>query len=280
MAGGALPDYTNVTYVYIHGRSGYVGGNEAVADENYEFDVPVPERPVGIGAPIFRILSLPYGGPPPLCSVRPKPGDPNNFVVHVTYPLNLSDTSPNRRFAAIIASGWPASVSGRRFRTLTVHLDKLCINKDHNPICSADWRMWININGNWIKLDNLSGVHPGSEVPLNRDITVNVLDNTQGALFIEASGWVNVIDGAFGNFNDPLKPVITALTPKLLQAAAAITTQGKLGLYNKRYQISDNFGIGPHEDDSTSFEEIDGTSEGLTKETQGDFTLVYTISQR
>jgi hypothetical protein len=305
--------YTNMTYVYIHGRSGlkYLGLdylNSPVATEDYTFLVPVPPRPAGYppgSRPESAVVSLPFGGPNPTLEVQPKsPGDTDNFVVKVTYPLAyLNDPSPNRKFGAIIASGWrPPSpgtpVPGVTFRRLRVVFTKLVIRKRHVPFCLADWTFWLNVNGQWRKIDGTTGVNNGVPITLGRVgvFDVDLPETPDARLTIQASGWVDFYDQAFGAGGGAADVHIKL--PQLL--SKVFTDEGHIGIFFKQFGKDPvgglgPFGIGtdiakrgdlPDGELSVRFEELDANlmanpEDGKGKpDTDADFGLSYRIEQR
>lgn len=294
---------TNKTYVYIHGRSGlkYLGLdylNSPVANEDYNFKVPVPRRPAGYPAslkPVSTVISLPFGGPnPELKVVEAVPGDNNNFVVEVRYPLGeLKDSSPNRKFGAIIASGWPppspgAPVPGITFRKIRVTVTDIVIRKRHSALCLADWILWLNVNGQWRKIDGTGGVNNGTRIPLSRVGVFDVIlpETPEARLTIQASGWVSVFDQAFGTGGGAID--VAFKFPQLFSLVH--TDEGHIGIFLKQFDRNSTGGIGPFgigtntssQPDgelSIRYEEVDA---GLTgkkgkPDTQGDFGLVYRI---
>lgn len=323
-SGDATPSLTNKTVVYINGKSGMknynfktVEGVESVvfngykdtpvANEDYEFDIPLPAKPVGYSRlPVAKVIELPFGGPTPQLTVAP-----NQNSVHVKYPLRLGDTSPDRKFAAVIVTGWSAPLPNLKFRHLTIHIEQLQIRKPHNVVSLSDWNLWLNISGRWMKLEGLPGSE--SKVPLKLDRLLNIqgllgatstpvridkyfeviVPDTEAArLTIQVSGWVNVFDGLFGAREDILTAGLNLPSgvPQLVTPLS--TTEGQIGTFFKQFSRANNFGIGNHNDRrgdyggelSTLFEQIDGKPKGgLLKdasETDGDFAVAYTITER
>lgn len=322
-AGDDSPSLTNRTYIYINGKSGMknysfktVDGVEsvifngykdaAVANQDYEFDIPLPARPAGYsGQPVAQVIDLPFGGPRPELAI-----DPAQRSVRVKYPLKLGDSSPERKFAAVIVAGWRAPITNVKFRKLTVHVEQLQILKPHNVISSSDWKLWLNINGLWTKIEGLPG--SDSSVPLNLDrlldldgllgkgippvridkyFDVIVLDTDDARLTIQVSGWVNLYDALFGAREDILRTSLNVPSAIPQVFSQLSTSQGQIGLFFKQFSRTDNFGIGGHNrrqgsytgELSKGFELIDGTiNSGFPKsfgETQGDFAIAYTVTE-
>jgi hypothetical protein len=321
--GDDSPSLTNQTYVYVHGKSGLknysfrnVEGVEsvifngykdaAVANENYEFDIPLPPKPTGYSRqPFAQVLELPFGGPPPDLSL-----DGPRGIVHVKYPLQLSDAAPERRFAARIVAGWRAPISSVRFRQLTVHVEQLQVLKSHNVVSFSDWKLWLNINGQWTRLEGLQGSDNsmplrvdrllnleglfGRTVPtvkIDRQFRVLVPDTDDASLTIQVSGWVNLYDDLFGAREDLLTTFLRVPSgiPQVLSQLS--TSEGRVGLFFRQFSKAESFGVGRHNlrqenhtgELSRGFEQVDGTTDsGFPKsfaETEGDFAIAYTISE-
>jgi len=283
--GDATYSLTNVTYIYIHGRGGYF--DAPVATRDYELNIETPPRPAGfVGPPGSWLLETPYGGPAPEIIGAPAPGcagtaaSPCTF--RVRYPLALGDDSPDRRFAAVIASGWrtPATV---RFRTFQVHFDKVTVLNRHNLLCLADWKMWLNINGQWINVEGMAAVNNGTEVEIGRDVTVAVVDSPDSALTIQATGWVSEADQAFGVTKSPGRAA--TVFEKISQIATRFDgyTGGKIGLFFERFGRTDNFGVGNHpQSTSKAFQEIDSSqldNQHQAENAAGDFRIQYSIQE-
>jgi hypothetical protein len=321
--GDDSPSLTNKTYVYVNGKSGMknynfktVEGVESVvfdgykdapvANQDYGFDLPLPAKPAGYSRPpVAKVIELPFGGPSPELTI-----DSAERLVHVKYPLKLADLSPERRFAAVIVAGWRAPVANLKFRKLTVHVEQISILKAHNVVSLSEWKLWLNINGQWMKIEGL----PGSEspVPLKLDRLLNlgglvgaalpsvkidkyfqvIVPDTEGArLTIQISGWVNVYDALFGAREDVLNTGLSLPSGVPQIVTPLSTTEGQIGVFFKQFSRANGFGVGGHNrrqgdytgELSSAFEEIDGTPKGgLLKgaeETQGDFAIAYTISE-
>jgi hypothetical protein len=321
--GDDSPSLTNKTFVYFNGRSGmkdysfktaagiqsvvFNGYHDAaVANQDYEFDIPLPAKPAGYQRePVAKVIELPFGGPAPQLTI-----DSAEKFVHVNYPLSLGDSSPDRKFAAVIVSGWRAPVAGVRFRKLTVHIEQIQILKPHNVVSLSDWKLWLNINGDWTKIEGLPG--SSGAVPLDLDRLFNVQgliggalppvtidkyfqvivpDSSDARVTIQVAGWVNVYDALFGARENVLNASLNIPSGVPQVVSPLSTSEGKIGLFFKQFSTADNFGIGGHNrrqsgyagELSTSYEEIDGSPKsGLIKgvaETNGDFAVSYTISE-
>ena len=321
--GDSLPSLTNRTYIYIHGKSGVknysfktVEGIESVvfngykdapvANQDYEFDLPLPAKPLNYsGAPVAKVIELPFGGPAPVLTI-----DPAQKFVHVKYPLNLGDTSPDRKFAAVIVAGWRPPIPTVRFRKLTVRIEQIQVRKRHNAISLSDWNMWLNINGQWTKLEglpaaesslplgigkilNIEGILGTASPPakINKTFQVIIPEVDGAFLTIQASGWVNVYDKLFGVREDFLRTALEGTTEVTQLLSQVSTSQGRIGLFFKQFSKANNFGIGPHnrkQEDyvgelSAGYEGINGDREsGFPQsytETVGDFAISYTITE-
>jgi hypothetical protein len=323
LPGDDSPSLINKTYVYINGKSGMKNysfktaeGVESVvfdgykdfpvADQNYEFDAPLPPKPNGyLGQPFAKVTDLPFGGPSPELSI-----DSAQKFVHVKYPLKLGDPSPERKFAAVIASGWRAPIASVKFRRLTIHVEQIQIRKPHNVVSRSDWLLWLNINGQWTKLEGLPG--SDSAVPLKLDRLLNVEgllgtplppakidkyfqvivpDTEDARLTIQLSGWVNIYDALFGSREDALETGLNLPSGAPQIVTPLSSYEGQIGIFFKQFSRVQNFGVGNHNQQngdylgelSAAFEEIDGTQKGgVVKgpaETEGDFAVAYTISE-
>lgn len=321
--GDDSPSLTNKSYVYINGKSGLknysfktVAGiesvvfngyrDEPVANQVYEFDLPLPAKPASYkGQPTVQVLELPFGGPAPELSI-----DSSERSVHVKYPLKLSDPSPDRKFAAVIVGGWRAPIVSARFRKLTVQVEQIQILKSHNMLSSSDWNLWLNINGQWTRIEgrlgsesnasprldsllNIEGLL-GPKTPtlkINRNFDVIVPDTDDARLTIQVSGWVNFYDSLFGAREDILKTSLNMPSAFPQVFSQLSTSQGRIGLFFKQFSRANNFGIGdprrggsdPRRELSKGFEQLDGNTGGdLPKtftETQGDFAVTYSITE-
>jgi hypothetical protein len=280
------------TYVYVHGKSGisclfddYL--DTSVATRNYNFTIPLPPAPA-TGTPFAEVVELPYGGPAP--SVRISP---DKTEVLVEYPLSLGDRSPNRRFGAVIASGWRNATPAISYRNLEVKIQKLRIRKHHGVFCQTDWHLWLNVNGNWSKLQNSFGLLDGTDIKINKTFNISVPDNDRSRLFIQISGWVANIDQLFGSRLGPVD--FAAKFPNIFNRIGVegfedTTSEGKIGLFFRRYTRSvGDFGVGvPFDEDSNRgdrsdmFREIDLVDEqpANVQSTIGDFELFYTIKNK
>lgn len=285
---GGTTDLINKTYVYIHGRSGltclftdYL--NSPVATHDYSFSVPLPvPRPPG-AQPFAEVVELPYGGPSPKLEIKLDAADERKNEVKVVYPLDLGNPSPSRRYGAIIASGWRNQNPPVTYRRLEVKVTKLKVRRRHGLLCQSDWHLWLNVNGQWVKLQNTFGLLDGTDILINKTFRVSVPDTDRGRLIMQVSGWVASADQLFGSRLGPVE--FFAKFPSLANLIegdfADATKEGKIGLFFRRYtKLSNNFGIGAtFESDpgdlSSKFQEVDG-SFGQNS-TDGDFGLYYTI---
>jgi hypothetical protein len=317
--GDDSPSFTNQSYIYVNGKSGMKNYNfktvqgiesvvfngyrdQPVANQVYEFDLPLPAKPQDYsGQPVAQVLELPFGGPPPELSI-----DATQRFVHVKYPLKLGDTSPDRKFAAVIVAGWRAPVDRVRFRKLTVRVEELQILKPHNMVSSADWKLWLNINGQWTKIEGPSGGEGaaprldsllnidgllGAKSPtlkINRNLSVIVPETDDARLTIQVAGWVNFYDALFGAREDILTTSLNVPSGLTQVFSQLSTSQGRIGLFFRQFSRADNFGVGsrqsgPRRELSKGFEHVDGDKGGnlpnTFTETQGDFAVTYSISE-
>jgi len=315
--GDASPSLTNKTLVYIHGRSGLknynyktVDGVESivfngyrdvpVANQDYEFDIPLLAKPPGFtGVPVARVVEMPFGGPSPILQI-----DSTQRFVHVKYPLTLGDTSPDRRFAAVIVSGWRAPVASVTFRKLVVSVEQVQILKAHNAISSSDWNLWLNVNGRWSRIE---GLQAESKAPLgvdrlldlegllgkrrepatiNKTFTVIVPETSDALLTIQIAGWVNFYDALFGAREDMLGTSVKTPggVPQLFSRFS--TSDGRIGMFFKQFSMRENFGVGNHNFQRENYKgELSRGHEGMEgkkysySETEGDFAVAYTITE-
>ena len=323
-SGDQSPSLTNKTYIYIHGKSGMKDYNlrtiqgfesvvfngyreAAVANRDYEFNIPLPGRPEGYrGQPFAEISELPYGGPRPELSINS-----GQRFVQVKYPLKLGDLSPERKFGAVIVSGWRAPIPGFRFRKLKIDVEEIQILKPHNVVSLSDWKLWLNVNGQWTALkvapqseqalplgvDRLLNVDRllGASMPaqrIDKSFQVIVPDTMDSRLTIQVSGWVNFYDDLFGAREDILNTALRIPTGIPQVFSQLSTPEGRVGIFFKQFSKGENFGIGSHNLSQTGykgelsrgFEHVDGVPEGgFLKngfaETEGDFAIAYTITE-
>ena len=283
-------DYTNLTTVYIHGRGGYprvdipgVGSYESsdspVATENYEFYAPLPDAKfvTGNASPSYRLVELPYGGPTPQVSLEEYPAKSGKWRAKIKYALSLGDPNPDRKFAAVIATGWRIDQTHDvTIRKFTIKLDKIRVHDSHSTFCRTDWNLWVVVNGHWLKVRDTNALAHSDETRLiNRSLSVALAETPGGPakLVVQTTGWVSAFDGAFGIRNDPVGAVARTV-PKLGTLNVLNTTEGKIGMIHDVY-ASPTFGRGGHESSSSRFEEIDRTLGPA--ETTGDYILTYSI---
>jgi hypothetical protein len=264
-----------VTHIYIHGQGGYY--NTPVGGRNYEFDIPMPQKPSSILPTTqlrYVVLGLPFGGPAPI--VTPKPQENK---AHVAIPLSGIAASPNLKYGAIVASTWtdqrfrPISTEG--YRTLKVTFDSIQVYNDHDPFGSGsgEWyNLWVGVNGRWIELSGPSGhyglndVDDGDVKVFNLGATggpeggrksVTLMVPEKGALKIRTTGWErDAVDDYFGRS--------VSLKPSLLN------NNDRIGLLSKDFSAANNFGIGSHADFS---------ARNVDSDTNRDFNLRYRIEQ-
>jgi hypothetical protein len=272
LPGDTAPSLTNKTFVWIHGRGGYY--NRSVAQQNYDFDIPLPSRPglvlqqnkaggAAVGPPVAfgaepRALVLSrVGSVTPVLSLLPAEAPTR---VHVHYPLAaLHDPSPNRQFGATIVSGWREPSLARTYRQLCVKFENVRVLHDHDPLASGEWRLRLFAGQQWTPLSSgvnsrLNDVDDGETVPLHAAndhrcaATFNVTD-PGGSVRIETTGWESdAIDGLFGSGGNILR---------------LADDNDQIGVVRRVFGSGANFGIGPHSDLSSS----------------GDFRLRYVISE-
>lgn len=303
ITGEAAPNtLTCQTRVYIHGKSGITHYDRfplpdltkfgyydsPVATRNYDFAIDLPPNSSTNGEPFAKVVDLPYGGPAPVLDLKKEPGK-----VWVHYPLALGDPSPDRKFGAVIVSGWKTPVpNSPGFTKVKVEVEKIVIRKRHTPLCQADWNLWLNVNGQWSKIPNTFGMIDGSPISVNFSTAVDMPNTDDARLIIQVSGWVSMIDSLFGSRFDPLKfslkytDAINAIQIKKLGDWGHLedaANEGHIGNFFRSYSLKrDDFGIGKDYtgfpgDLSSRFQELDGDIGNA--DTAGDFTVFYKITR-
>jgi hypothetical protein len=262
--GDQRPSVSSLTHVYIHGRGGYY--KTPVVGQNYDFDVPLPLRPAQPSTLRTTILSLPFGGPSPTLALVPNSDPPR---MHVTYPLaGVSDPTNTARFGAVIAATWQTSAPNPNeatSRLLRVTFDSIKINNDHDPVFSGEWRLWLRAGGEWFEVSGLGDVDDGDTVNINRSIELIVPDN--GDLEIQTSGWENDCDNRFRRRDADIKLWDLSLGDVKCEANG----NDNIGVLERRFQKSDGYGIGSHDDPSLA--------NGDDGDTLQDFNLRYRVEQ-
>lgn len=261
--GDSVPSDTVKTTIYIHGRGGYY--NTPVGGKNYEFDVTLPPKPSPDAKVRTVILNLPFGGPAP--TLTPIPAS-NPTKIHVVYPLASVAPSADKKFAAIFAAGWDEPRNTQAYRQLQVTVDSVRVINDQDPLASGEYRLWTNVNGNWIRLPGtgLNDVDNGETVRVNTIFPPVIVKDRGGTVFIQSSGWESdAVDDYFGCKTD--------FRIRCLTVPAALDNNERICGGNAVHQLSDNFGIGRH---ITSIVRDHRT--GATT-TCGDFVLNYNVAE-
>ncbi len=262
--GDQQPSSSNLTRIYIHGRGGYY--KTPAAGRNYEFNVPLPPKPVRFSSLRTQILSLPFGGPSPTFTVtNTKPP-----MLHVTYPLaGVSDPGNTRRFGAVIATAWQNSISllgTPGYRLLRVTLDSIKINNDHDGTLSGsgEWRLWVRIGSTWLEIPGLGDVDGGDTVRINKSVVVIVPD--AGALALQTSGWEDDCDNRFRARDTDIK----LWDASVGDLQCEINGNDNIGILERKgeYSAAQNYGIGSHDAPSARNGDAD---------TAGDFNLRYRV---
>jgi hypothetical protein len=303
ITGEAAPNtLTCQTRVYIHGKSGikhydrfplpdpakFDNYDSPVATRNYDFKIDLPLNNSPNREPFAKLVDLPYGGPAPVFDLT----EPGTVKVH--YPLALGDPSPDRKFGAVIVSGWKTPVpDSPGFTKVKVEVEKIVIRKRHTPLCQADWNLYLNVNGQWTKIPNTFGMIDGSIIPVNFSTTVDMPNTADARLIIEVAGWVSMIDSLFGARFDPLKfslkftDALNMIQIKKLGDLGHIedaANEGHIGNFFRSYSLKrDDFGIGKDYtgfpgDLSSRFQELDGDIGNA--DTAGDFGVFYKITRQ
>ena len=140
--------------------------------------------------------------------------------VHVLYNLSSITPSIDNKFGAIVSTGCIGKGLEQNFQTLYVTFDSIKINKDHDPglcpsrlhplnRCPGDWKLWVDVNGNWTDLLGGDISNPRSHTTvsdekgkntLNIDRTIKAAVLSKGTLTIRTTGWESdTIDNIFGS---------------------------------------------------------------------------------
>ncbi|PAZ10584.1 hypothetical protein CLM62_39995 [Streptomyces sp. SA15] len=250
------PSLTNVTRFWAHGRGGYY--NAPVANRDYEFDIPLPPRPSPTARPIaftpHREGTMAGRGRPVL---TPTPAD-NPTRVHVRIPMNAGRTAPSHTYGATIVTGWRETQLTRGYRKLRVTFDSIRVLRDHDPIASGEWELYLQAGPRWLRPNAASSralrdVDNGQTVQLpNMTAEFFVPDN--GSLHLQSSGWESDwIDGKFGVKRDPAKV-----------SGSLLDNNDVIGLFARTFTARDAFGVG---------------STHVTRSTSNDFEVRYRIQE-
>jgi peptidoglycan hydrolase-like protein with peptidoglycan-binding domain len=165
-------------------------------------------------------------------------------------------------------------------------IDSITIHSDHDPFASGEWRLYLDSNGQRVKVDTPNGamwdVDNGETVTFP-NLFIHFSIPATGSIFVDTLG--EEVDGqetripaipssvkvafAVGGVAYPPLAVAAAYVGYLDQARSVlqkIVTLDKndaLGIISKQYTQADNYGIGTHAERSSS----------------RDYTLRYTISK-
>ncbi len=260
--GDQRPSRSNLTRVYVHGRGGYY--KTPIVGQNYEFDIPLPPRPLQSSSLRTAVVSLPFGGPSPTFVLVPNANPPK---LHVTYPLaGISDPGNTRQFGAVIATAWQSLAirpeSG--YRVLRVTFDSIKVNNDHDGTFSGsgEWRLWVRTGSQWFEVRGLSDVDGGQTVAINKSIELIVPDD--GTFGIQTSGWEDDCDERFRSKDTDIK----LWNASILDLKCEINGNDNIGIVERNYSAANNFGIGPHDEPSARNGDAD---------TESDFNLRYHV---
>ena len=173
------PTRANQAVVFIGKRGGYF--DQAINDQDYAFDLPLPPRPHPAAQPVFRVRGVQGTAAelPASLIVRPEitPVPARNpRILRVVIPLEGHTPEPDA-FGAVIAAGWtdPDRTESLKVRRLRVRVTKvkkgtvdgLVLPPTGSPL-ALKWLFHLGINGRWhrVELD---------EIENDLDITV-ILD--------------------------------------------------------------------------------------------------------
>jgi hypothetical protein len=288
--GNSAYNFTN-TYIYIYGHGGYY--NSPIGRKNYEFDIPLSPKPPFIAEPYASAKVL-FGNVKPILTILNPPNSTQEPKVHVLYNLSSITPSIDNKFGAIVSTGWIGKGLEQNFQTLYVTFDSIKINKDHDPglcpsqlhplnRCPGDWKLWVDVNGNWTDLLGGDISNPRSHTTvsdekgkntLNIGRTIKAAVLSKGTLTIRTTGWESdTIDNIFGS----VCPKIQAC----IRTVEVMNPNDLIGITAKTFTASQNFGIGTHNDSSTldtALEEDELPRNYTREQTNADFILSYHIS--
>jgi hypothetical protein len=275
------PSPTSYTYIWINGQGGFF--NTPVGGQNYEFDIPMPQKEyVPPGSRLRADVFMSTLGPKPIVTLKPQRCDFSGVMTpcaHVVIPLSGVPASTGLKYGAAIATKWVEPPSTEGFRVIRVTFDSIRVREDHDDFFSGEWNhLWVGVNGKWIELSGPNGHYGLDDVDNgqlirfpggSKSVTVTVPE--KGQLKIMTTGWESdPIDDCFG------KSITRLLYDYCLGPKS---DNDNIGLIVNRYcsvgQIGcqGNFGIGPHAPYS-----IRNPSDGPL-DTNGDFVLNYRIEQ-
>ena len=167
-----------------------------------------------------------------------------------------------------------------------VKIDSIKIHNDHDPFASGEWRLYLDSNGQRVKVDTPGGamwdVDNGETVTFP-NLFVDLSIPTNGVIFIDTLGQevdgqetkippipssvkIAFAVGAVAVSGNPLAATYTGYLDQarsVLQKIVALDKNDALGTLSKEYRQAENYGIGTHAERSSS----------------GDYTLTYTISR-
>jgi peptidoglycan hydrolase-like protein with peptidoglycan-binding domain len=167
-----------------------------------------------------------------------------------------------------------------------VKIDSIKIHSDHDPFASGEWRLYLDSNGQRVKVDTPGGamwdVDNGETVTFP-NLFVDLSIPTNGVIFIDTLGQevdgqetkippipssvkIAFAVGAVAVSGNPLAATYTGYLDQarsVLQKIVALDKNDALGTLSKEYRQAENYGIGTHAERSSS----------------GDYTLTYTISR-
>jgi hypothetical protein len=167
-----------------------------------------------------------------------------------------------------------------------VKIDSIKIHSDHDPFASGEWRLYLDSNGQRVKVDTPGGamwdVDNGETVTFP-NLFVDLSIPTNGVIFIDTLGQevdgqetkipaipssvkIAFAVGAVAVSGNPLAATYTGYLDQarsVLQKIVALDKNDALGIISKEYRQAENYGIGTHAERSSS----------------GDYTLTYTISR-
>jgi hypothetical protein len=259
--GDSAPSFTNQSFIYIHGLSGYY--QSSVADRNYEFDLDLPEKPSENAEFKAQIQALPFGGPTPILRFMPEKNK-----LHILYPLALNDPNPELKFAAVIAAGWREPVLSQNYRKLRISIDSIRINQDHDPWSTGEWRLFIQAGNEWFEVPGLDAVDNGSIRTIAK-VTEIILPE-KGRLTLRTTGWENDCDSAFLTDYRHIHQFKNIFEVPMAAFQCIADQNDHIGRLNLAYSTAENFGIGSH--DLASEQNHDS-------ETKQDFNLRFRIEE-
>jgi hypothetical protein len=267
------PSTSFVTRIFLTGHGGYKQTQIAGNGRDYFVDVPLPPRPV---ISILEIQTLQSwlvsseGSVKPTMTLLPNTNPPK---MRIKYELaNVSDPQNTIRLGAVIATRWnsDSGIDEPPMRKLRVSINKIMINNSRDS-GAGEFRMWIRVDRKWFRVSLPEQLSGGTEVPINQ--TFDVYVRNDAFLSVQTTGWEDDCDGEFRRSESEIKLWDFKLSDRQCRDMALSNPNDYIGIVDNTYTLSNNFGIGTHEESSKQNSDEPGT------ESAGDFTLSYDIQE-